>query len=52
MSVCHHIHVNKEADLIFVEYSLNDAANAAPEVNNAIRRPFERLLRKLLLYKK
>lgn len=51
MSVCHNVHVPKEADIIFVEYTVNDiSTNPFDSMSDPIRRPFERLLRKLLLY--
>ncbi|KAJ9512320.1 hypothetical protein QJQ45_012903 [Haematococcus lacustris] len=50
MSACHNVHVPKSADIIFVEYSVNDQAVALPVFDNAMRRPYERLLRKLLKY--
>ena len=52
MSVCHNVHVDKEADIIIVDYTLNDPADAHPIMDNTFRRPFERLLRKLLSYPK
>eukprot|EP00798_Chlamydomonas_sp_ICE-L_P025706 gene25706-11364_t len=38
------------ADIVILDYSLNDADPPKPPFNNAMRRPFERLLRKLLNY--
>ena len=52
MSVCHNVHVAQEADVIFVDYTLNDPHDAHPIMENPIRRAFERLLRKLLNYPK
>ena len=52
MSVCHNVHMSKEADVIFVDYTLNDPHETHPIMENAVRRPFERLLRKLLTYPK
>ncbi|KAG1658766.1 hypothetical protein FOA52_001308 [Chlamydomonas sp. UWO 241] len=52
MSVCHNIHTPKDADIIFVDYSVNDDWEMFPPMNNGVRRPFERLLRKLLNYPK
>ena len=51
VSVCHNVHTPKEADIIFVEYTLNDP-EANPIMDNPVRRSFERLLRKLLSYPK
>eukprot|EP00798_Chlamydomonas_sp_ICE-L_P032023 gene32023-16547_t len=39
-----------DADIIFVEYSVNDVTPKEPPFINNIRRAFERLLRKLLQY--
>ena len=50
MSVCHNVHVDKGADVIVLEYTLNDPAEAMPMMDNNMRRPFERLIRKLLNY--
>eukprot|EP00955_Chlamydomonas_euryale_P040879 351840-Chlamydomonas_euryale.AAC.2 len=50
MSVCHNMHVPKEADIVFVEYSVNDDWLPYPPMNNNVRRPFERLIRTLLSY--
>ncbi|GIM10433.1 hypothetical protein Vretimale_13985 [Volvox reticuliferus] len=50
MSSCHNAHVPREADIIFVEYAVNDEEMPMPHMNNQIRRPYERLLRKLLGY--
>ncbi|KAL6752501.1 hypothetical protein V8C86DRAFT_2753172 [Haematococcus lacustris] len=51
MSVCYNVHVPKTADIIIVEYSLNDAETLSETpFDNSVRRPFERLLRKLLSY--
>uniref|UniRef100_A0A7S0S1A6 SGNH hydrolase-type esterase domain-containing protein n=1 Tax=Chlamydomonas leiostraca TaxID=1034604 RepID=A0A7S0S1A6_9CHLO len=52
MSVCHNMHIPKDSDIIFVEYSVNDWHNPTPAFQNNVRRPFERLLRKLLNYPK
>ncbi|GIL59876.1 hypothetical protein Vafri_14684 [Volvox africanus] len=52
MSSCHNAHVPREADIIFVEYAVNDEEMPMPHMNNQIRRPYERLLRKLLGYPK
>ncbi|GIM15714.1 hypothetical protein Vretimale_18452 [Volvox reticuliferus] len=52
MSSCHNVHVPREADVIFVEYAVNDEEMPMPHMNNQIRRPYERLLRKLLGYPK
>ena len=39
----------QDADIVIVEYSLNDEATfSSTPFDNAVRRPFERLLRKLL----
>lgn len=41
----------QDADVILVEYSLNDEQTMSDTVfDNAVRRPFERLLRKLLQF--
>lgn len=50
MSVCHNMHVPADADLVFVEYSINDSSKIEPTFQNNVRRGFERLLRKLLNY--
>ncbi|EFJ42302.1 hypothetical protein VOLCADRAFT_107349 [Volvox carteri f. nagariensis] len=50
MSSCHNVHVPKEADIIFVEYAVNDDEMPMPHMNNQVRRPYEKLLRKLLGY--
>ncbi|GLI61503.1 hypothetical protein VaNZ11_003832 [Volvox africanus] len=50
MSSCHNVHVPRDADVIFVEYAVNDEEMPMPHMNNQIRRPYERLLRKLLGY--
>eukprot|EP00195_Chlamydomonas_chlamydogama_P016102 CAMPEP_0202891718 /NCGR_PEP_ID=MMETSP1392-20130828/1712_1 /ASSEMBLY_ACC=CAM_ASM_000868 /TAXON_ID=225041 /ORGANISM="Chlamydomonas chlamydogama, Strain SAG 11-48b" /LENGTH=508 /DNA_ID=CAMNT_0049575555 /DNA_START=27 /DNA_END=1553 /DNA_ORIENTATION=+ len=52
MSVCHNMHVPKDADIVFVEYTVNDFQAPNPTFTNNIRRGFERLLRKLHLYPK
>ncbi|GIL54431.1 hypothetical protein Vafri_9966 [Volvox africanus] len=52
MSSCHNVHVPREADIIFVEYAISDEEMPMPHMNNQIRRPYERLLRKLLSYPK
>ena len=49
-SMCHNIHVPQDADVVIVEYSLNDGGEIYPVYDNPTRRPFERLLRKLLSY--
>ncbi len=49
-SMCHNVHVPREADIVVVEYSLNDGSPPPPLYDNNVRRPFERLLRKLLSY--
>lgn len=52
MSVCHNVHVPREADIVIVEYSVNDPEDNEPKkrMDNPHRRAFERLLRKLLTY--
>ncbi|KAG1660750.1 hypothetical protein FOA52_010624 [Chlamydomonas sp. UWO 241] len=50
MSACHNMHVPKDSDIIFVEYSVNDEAHPMPLFNNDMRRAYERLIRKLLSY--
>ncbi|KAG1666906.1 hypothetical protein FOA52_005966 [Chlamydomonas sp. UWO 241] len=50
MSVCHNVHLPKDADIIFLDYSVNDDYTAVPPMDNKVRRPFERLLRTLLNY--
>ena len=49
MSVCHNVFVAQEADIYFVDYTLNDPHDAHPIMENPIRRAFERLLRKLII---
>lgn len=51
-TVCHNMHVPKDADMIVLDYSINDDSNVMPIMDNSVRRPFERLLRKLLNYPK
>ena len=46
------MHVPKDADMIVLDYSINDDSNVMPIMDNSVRRPFERLLRKLLNYPK
>jgi hypothetical protein len=46
MSVCVKSHVPLDADVVLVEYAVNDAFNAP--VDSDLRRSFERLIRKLL----
>ena len=48
--MCHNIHVPRDADVVIVDYSLNDQDPPYPLFDNSMRRPFERLLRKLLSY--
>ncbi|GAX74287.1 hypothetical protein CEUSTIGMA_g1736.t1 [Chlamydomonas eustigma] len=51
MSVCHNVHAPREAaDIVFIDYSINDPTDSFPAMDNMMRRPFERLLRKLLNY--
>ena len=51
MSVCHNLHIPKDADIVFVEYSVNDwHSPGGPPFQNNIRRAFERLLRKIMRY--
>jgi len=50
MSMCHNVHVPQYADVVIVEYALNDENAPYPLFDNTVRRPFERLLRKLLSY--
>ncbi len=51
MSVCHNMHVPAHADIVFVEYTVNDVEDPwGTPMDNPARRPFERLLRKLLNY--
>ena len=49
-AVCHNVHVPKEADIIVLDYSINDDYNTMPAMDNNVRRPYERMLRKLLNY--
>ena len=55
MASCLSLHVPRAADVVFVDYSINDKrreelpVGTAP-MDNPTRRPFERLLRKLLNY--
>ena len=49
--MCHNVHIPPDADVVILEYSLNDGSDTLyPVYDNAVRRPFERLLRKLLNY--
>jgi hypothetical protein len=50
MSVCHNMHCPKEADIIFIDYTLNDPLSNSQSMDNPVRRSFERLIRKLLSY--
>eukprot|EP00798_Chlamydomonas_sp_ICE-L_P025393 gene25392-11057_t len=57
MASCLKVHVPASADIVFVEYSINDKQQHElqgvpnlPAMDNHYRRPFERLLRKLLNY--
>ncbi|KAJ9522489.1 hypothetical protein QJQ45_008221 [Haematococcus lacustris] len=51
MSVCYNVHVPQTADIIVVEYALNDEQTLSNVLfDNSVRRPFERLLRHLLSY--
>lgn len=50
MSSCHGTHVPRDADIIFLEYAINDEEMPMPHMNNRMRRPFEKLIRKLLKY--
>ncbi|KAG1678961.1 hypothetical protein FOA52_013024 [Chlamydomonas sp. UWO 241] len=58
MSLCYALHVPQEADIIFVDYAYNDDWGAQVPISetnelgsfNSMRRPYERLLRKLLSY--
>lgn len=48
MSGCVNLHVPADADIVVVEYTVNDDQLALPAMDNPVRRPYERLLRKLL----
>ena len=49
MAACQNVHLHPRADIVFVDYSLNDPVpGSAPLMNNFVVRPYERLLRKLL----
>ena len=37
VSVCHNVHTPKEADIIFVDYTLNDPADSHPIMDNPVR---------------
>lgn len=51
MSVCHSLHVPRDADVVLVEYTVNDPAHLPPPpFANDHRAAYERLLRKLLQY--
>jgi DNA polymerase alpha subunit B len=51
MSVCHNVHAPREAaDIVFIDYTINDPSESTPPMDNMMRRPFERLLRKILNY--
>ncbi|GAX81637.1 hypothetical protein CEUSTIGMA_g9065.t1 [Chlamydomonas eustigma] len=51
MSVCLNMHITKDVDIVFVEYSVNDwHLPGGPPFQNEMRRSFERLLRKILTY--
>ncbi|KAG2488702.1 hypothetical protein HYH03_012702 [Edaphochlamys debaryana] len=50
MSSCHNVHVPQRADVVILEYAINDGQVAYPVMNNEVRRAYERLIRKLLRY--
>ncbi|KXZ48764.1 hypothetical protein GPECTOR_25g348 [Gonium pectorale] len=50
MSACHNVHVPRDADIVFLEYAINDDEMPMPHMDNKVRRPYERLVRKLLTY--
>ena len=55
MASCTGVHVPRAADVVFVEYSINDKRldempGFVADMDNPMRRPYERLLRKLLGY--
>ncbi|KAG2493702.1 hypothetical protein HYH03_008216 [Edaphochlamys debaryana] len=50
MSTCVNLHVPATADIVIVEYAINDEEMPMPHMNNQVRRPYERLIRKLLNY--
>lgn len=50
MEVCSKVHIPVFSDIIVVEFALNDEPNPSPPMDNAPRRSFEKLLRKLLAY--
>ncbi|KAG2429693.1 hypothetical protein HYH02_013951 [Chlamydomonas schloesseri] len=50
MSTCHNVHVPPDADVVVLDYAINDEEMPLPHMNNGVRRPYERLIRKLLQY--
>lgn len=50
MSVCHSMHIPSNVDIVFLEYAINDEEMPMPHYNNLVRRPFEKLIRKVLNY--
>ncbi|KAG2447186.1 hypothetical protein HYH02_007929 [Chlamydomonas schloesseri] len=50
MSTCHNVHVPPNADIVILDYAVNDEEMPMPHMNNGVRRPFERLIRKVLQY--
>ncbi|KAG2493704.1 hypothetical protein HYH03_008218 [Edaphochlamys debaryana] len=50
MSTCHNVHVPHDADIVVLEYAVSDEEMPMPHMNNQVRRPYERLIRKLLNY--
>ncbi|KAG2493701.1 hypothetical protein HYH03_008215 [Edaphochlamys debaryana] len=50
MSTCVNLHVPATVDIVIVEYAINDEEMPMPHMNNKVRRPYERLIRKLLNY--
>ena len=50
-SACHDVHVPRDADVVILDFSVNDWHNpSGPPFLNDVRGAFERLLRKLLNY--
>ena len=50
VSACHNIHVPVQADVVILDYTMNDLADVGPPFDNTWRRPLERLIRTLLQY--
>ena len=52
VSVCHNVHVPRDSDIVLLDYTINDPEPINPPYDTPVRKPFERLIRKLLNYPK